>query len=156
MLRHAIEKCPADLWYSKEQTNAFWQTAYHTLFFTHLYLQRTAEDFRPWKEHQGQVQHEDGHTAPSDPASTLPLLPNPYTQEQVLEYWHFCDDMVDSAVDSFDLMSAESGFSWYRLSKFEHQIINIRHVQVGAAQLAARLRAKLDIGVDWVSAGRGK
>ena len=47
MLRHAIEKCPTDLWYSKEQANAFWQTAYHTLFFTHLYLQPTAEDFRP-------------------------------------------------------------------------------------------------------------
>jgi hypothetical protein len=155
MLRQAIEKCPADLWYSKEQVNAFWQTAYHTLFFTHLYLQPTAEDFRPWKEHQSQVQHEDAQTGPADPMSTLPLLPDPYTQEQVLEYWHFCDEMVDSAVDALDLLSPASGFSWYRVGKLEHQIINIRHIQLGAAQLAGRLRAKLDIGLGWVSAGRG-
>jgi hypothetical protein len=155
MLRQAIEKCPADLWYRKDQVNACCQTAYHTLFFTHLYLQPTAEHFRPWKEHQGQVQHEDGHTAPADPTSTLPLLPNPYTQEQVLEYWRFCDEMVDSAVDAIDLMSPDSGFSWYKLGKLEHQIINIRHIQLGAAQLAGRLRAELDIGLDWVSAGRG-
>ena len=37
LLRQAIEKCPEDLWYSTEQVNAVWQTAYHTLFFAHLY-----------------------------------------------------------------------------------------------------------------------
>jgi hypothetical protein len=154
MLRQAIEKCPDDLWYSKEQVNAFWQTAYHTLFFTHLYLQPTSSDFRPWKDHQGDVQHEDAHTAPPDPRSTKPLLPEPYTRQQVLEYWDFCDGMVDSAVDALDPLAPESGFSWYKVSKLEHQIINIRHIQLGAAQLGARLRATLNAGVDWVSAAR--
>ena len=35
MLRQALERCPEDLWYSQEQVNSFWQTAYHTLFFAH-------------------------------------------------------------------------------------------------------------------------
>ena len=150
MLRQAIEKCPEDLWYNKDQVNAIWQTAYHTLFFAHLYLQPNAQSFRPWKHHQAEVQHEDAQTGPPDPKSILPLLPEPYTRQQVLEYWSFCDEMVDSAVDAFDPLSPESGFSWYRVSKLEHQIVNIRHIQLGAALLAARLRAKLNIGLAWV------
>jgi hypothetical protein len=153
MLRQTVEKCPDDLWYSKDQINAFWQTAYHTLFFTHLYLQPNEAAFKRWKHHQSNVQHEDGQTGPSDPNSTLPLIPEPYTREQVLQYWAFCDGMVDAAVDALDLQSPESGFYWYKVSKLEHQIINIRHIQIGAAQLAARLRAKLNIGVEWVGTG---
>jgi len=153
MLRQALEKCPDDLWYSKDQVNAFWQTAYHTLFFTHLYLQPNFAAFKPWKHHQANVQHEDAHTGPADPNSTLPLIPEPYTREQVLDYWSFCDGMVDDAVDAVDLLSPESGFYWYKLGKLEHQIINIRHIQLGAAQLSARLRSTLNVGVEWVSAG---
>ena len=67
-----------------------------------------------------------------------------------------CDAMVDSAVDAFDPLSSESGFSWYKVSKLEHQIISIRHIQLGAAQLAARLRAALNVGVEWVGAGASK
>jgi hypothetical protein len=156
MLRHGIERCPEDLWYSQEQVNALWQIAYHTLFFTHLYLQPNEAAFRPWENHQRHVQHEDGMTGPHDPHSTLPLIPEPYSREQVLKYWEVCDEMVDSAVDALDLLSAESGFSWYHASKLEHQIVNIRHIQLGAAQLAARLRAKLNIGLDWVGTGRRK
>lgn len=156
MLRQAIERCPETLWYSKEQVNAFWQTAYHTLFFAHLYLQPDAAAFRPWENHQGQVQYEDAIAGPGDPNSGLPLIPEPYSREQVLEYWAVCDEMVDAAVDALDLSSPESGFSWYKIPKLEHQIVNIRHIQLGAAQLAARLRAKLNVGLDWVGAGRGE
>jgi hypothetical protein len=156
MLRQAIERCPEDLWYSKEQVNALWQTAYHTLFFTHLYLQPNEAAFRPWEHQQRQVQHQDGIAGPPNPNSALPLIPEPYSREQVLEYWDLCDEMVDSAVDALDLFSLESGFSWYKGPKLEHQIVNIRHIQVGAAHLAARLRAKLNVGLEWVGAGRGK
>src|SRR5262245_40558568 len=89
MLRQAFEKCPDDLWYSKEQVNTFWQTAYHTLYFTHLYLQTSESAYQPWKHHQSAVQYEDCIAGPADPKSTLPLLPEPYTREQVLEYWSF-------------------------------------------------------------------
>jgi hypothetical protein len=150
MLRQAVEKCPEHLWYSQEQVNAFWQTAYHTLFFAHLYLQPNEAAFQPWEQHQGQVQHEDGQTGPSDPNSPLPLIPEPYTRKQVLEYWSVCDAMVDPAIDALDLLSSESGFSWYKVSKLEHQIVNVRHIQLGAAQLSGRLRAALNVGVEWV------
>ena len=150
MLRQAIDKCPEDLWYSKDQINACWQVAYHTLYFAHLYLQTSESAFKPWKHHQAAVQHEDAIAGPPGPKSNLPLIPEPYTREQVLEYWSFCDAMVDSAVDALDPLSPESGFHWYKVNKLEHQIINIRHIQIGATQLAARLREKLNIGLKWV------
>jgi hypothetical protein len=150
MLREPIDRCPDDIWLSREQINAFWQTAYHTLFFTHVYLLPGKEAFRPWRHHQSEVQHPDGIPGPVDPNSTLPLIPEPYTKQQVLEYWTLCDAMVDDAIEALDLDSPESGFSWYKVSKLEHQIISIRHIQHGAAQLAARLRSSLNIGMDWV------
>src|SRR5690242_11533301 len=40
MLREGVERCPAEEWSDTRHKNAFWQLAYHTLFFTHLYLQQ--------------------------------------------------------------------------------------------------------------------
>ena len=60
MLRNAVAKCPDELWYDATPTNAFWQVAYHTMFFAHFYLQPNEAAFRPWQEHQGNVQHIDG------------------------------------------------------------------------------------------------
>jgi hypothetical protein len=156
MLRESIEQCSDDLWYSDEPTNAFWQVAYHAVFFTHLYLERSSSAFRPWERHQREVQHPDGIAGPSDPTSALPLIPSPYSKGDVLEYWEVCDQMVDAAVDALDLRSNDSGFSWYPIPKVEHQIVNIRHIQHHTAQLADRLRASAGIGVQWVGARRPK
>jgi hypothetical protein len=156
MLRESIERCPEQLWLDGRPKNAFWQLAYHTLFFTHLYLQPRVQDFRPWDGHQSSVQHEDGIGGPQDPASNLPLIPEPYSKEHVLEYWRHVDEMVDRAVDGLDLASQESGFHWYPISKLEHQLVNLRHVQHHLPQLADRLRAVGDIGIRRVGAGRGR
>src|SRR5690606_7032273 len=156
MLRKGIEAYPDDLWLSTAVRNAPWQIAYHTLYFTHLYLHRTSAEFRPWEGHQSGVQHEDGIAGPDDPASGLPLLPEPYTREQALAYLGFVDAQVDRRVDETDVFGAEGGFSGDRVPKLEHQIVNIRHLQLGAAHLAARLRAELDVGLGWVGSRPGK
>jgi len=135
MLREAVERCPADEWSNANHKNAFWQVAYHTLFFAHLYLQRDEAAFERWAQHRG---CDDG------------IDSDPYSQVQVLEYWSFCDSIVDDAVDLLDLDNLESGFSWYRMSKLEHQLVNIRHIQHHGAQLADRLRSAADIGIKWV------
>ena len=156
MLREAIERCPEKTWFDVGPTNAYWQVAYHALFFAHLYLQPNAEAFRPWPGHQRDVQNEDGIAGPPDPASTLPVIPRPYSREECLAYWDICDAMVDAAVDALDLRSRESGFSWYAMSKLEHQLVNIRHIQHHTAQLMDRLRASEGIGVKWVGASRAR
>lgn len=156
MLREAVDLCPDDLWLATEHTNAFWQVAYHALFFTHLYLQPTSSDFRPWPGHQGRVQNEDGIAGPPDPASDLPLVPDPYSKDQVLEYVAHVSAQVEAVVDTLDLASQDSGFSWYRVSKLEHQVINVRHLHHHVAQLADRLRNATGSGVRWVRAKRAE
>jgi hypothetical protein len=150
MLRDAIVKCPGNVWLAAGHTNAFWQIAYHVLFYTHLYLHRDEGSFRPWGGHQPNVQHPSGLKGRRDVDSQLPPFPDPYSKEQVLEFWDLTDGMVDGAVESLDLEAADCGFWWYRMGKLEHQFVNIRHVQHHTAQLADRLRAAADLGVPWV------
>ena len=153
MLGQAIRLCPEEVWEAREHKNAFWQVAYHTLFFAHFYIQPDEAAFRPWKGHRAGSQYPDAIAGPPDPESDLPLLPEPYSRAEVLDYWRFCEGMVDDAVDALDVLGRESGFSWYPIPKLDHQLVNIRHIQHGAAQLADRLRAAADAGIDWVGAG---
>lgn len=145
MLRTAIRRCPDALWTRRNShANHFWRIAYHTLYSTHLYLQANNRAFRPWDRHQRGVQH-----------MNTPLKnKRPYTKAEVLAYWGVCRSMVDDAVDALDLSDPHSGFSWYKIPKMEHQIVNIRHIQYHQAQLADRLREETGAGVGWVDARR--
>jgi len=151
MLRETVEQCPDALWADPAPKNAFWQVAYHTLYFAHLYLMPDEAAFRPW-ERQRPAQHPDGIPGRRDPGSPLPLIPEPYTRGEVLAYWQVCDGLVDPSVDALDLAQPDSGFSWYRITKLEHQFVNLRHIQHHAAQLADRVRAAADVGTRWVGA----
>ena len=160
MLRQAIELCPEELWSSKNYTNPFWRIAYHALYYTHLYLQPNAEAFIAWEHHQTGIQHMDDIPGPPeiDDLLELPHKPpqtgEPYTKTEVLEYWTFCDNTIDDWVDAIDLLDSKSGFSWYNLSKLEHQLSSVRHTQHHTAQLADRVRNVANAGVDWVSGRR--
>ena len=154
MLKEGIDQCPDELWLRPVQRNAYWQVAYHAIFFTHLYLHREHTAYRPWAGHQADNQNPDGIPGPPDPSSALPLIPRPYTRAQALAYWEVCDAFVDPAVDALDLHDPQCGFPWYRMSKLEHQLVNLRHLQHHAAQLADRLRQSHDVGVKWVGGSR--
>jgi hypothetical protein len=159
MLRQAIERCPEDLWSSRDYANPFWRIAYHTLYYTHLYLQPHVSAFRPWEHHQTRIQDLDEIPAPPEieDLCELPHRPpqtgEPYTKAQVLEYWSVCERMVDG-VDALNVLDSESGFPWHRMPKAEHQIMSIRHIQHHTAQLGVRLREAADTPIDWVRAGR--
>ena len=154
MLGETIEKCPVELWTSQEYRNAFWQVAYHTLYFTHLYLSPGNDEFIPWIKHKKDNQNPDCFPGDPDPKSDLPWMPDPYTKEELLEYVEFCKSIVDEFVDNTDLSRQDCGFPWYKVSKFEHQLVNLRHLQHGAAQLADRLRQKENVGINWVGRRR--
>jgi hypothetical protein len=156
MLRDAIEKCPNELWANGEYRNPFWRIAYHALYYTHFYLQPNADSFLPWEHHQTGIQFMDDHQRPPNASKIgeLPHLPpktgKPYTKEEVLAYLGICDSAVDRAVDALDIANPDCGFSWYKVSKLEHQIISIRHLQHHMAQLSDRIRAATNSGVGWV------
>ena len=56
MLKSAITKCPESIWGNSVSRNQFWHVAYHAIFYTHLYLQPTEEDFTPWGKHREEYQ----------------------------------------------------------------------------------------------------
>ena len=143
MLLEAIDSCPAALWTSEQYGNQFWQIAYHALYYTHLYLQPAEADFVPWEHHRP-----GHHRFGTGPDAAAVLLP--YSAEEIRSYCLRCRDLVDAAVDRLDLAAPASGFSWYRMSKLEHQFVNLRHIQHHTGQLADRLRRDADRGLRWV------
>ena len=86
---------------------------------------------------------------PADPESELPLLPKPYTKEEAIRYWDYINDRLDKDLDAADLDALQSGFPWYPIPKLEHLLVNLRHIQHHAAQLADRVRMAADQGVQW-------
>ena len=146
MLLEAIERCPASLWTSDAYTNPFWQVAYHTLYYTHLYLQPGETGFTPWERHRP-----DHHRFGPRAESAGPLIP--YTPVELSAYGRKCDAAVDAAVDRLDLTASFSGFSSYPMPKLEHQLVNLRHIHHHTGQLADRLRQEAGTGIAWVRDG---
>lgn len=143
MLRQVIEKCPDDLWLSRSMRNQMWRVAYHALFFAHLYLQPSAQDFVPWAKHRVEVES-DAERERADA--------KPYSRQELLEYLDLCVEQVKTQTATVDL-NAGSGFSWYPIGKIEMQFVNIRHIQQHAGELAEQLSDKAGIEINWVGKG---
>lgn len=142
MLRQAIDECPESLWHEPEDRNPFWHTAYHVLFYTHLYLQPSEGDFVPWDRHQ------EGFTSLGQPAETSQAA-EPYSKEELLAYHGLVCEQVEKQVSGLDL-EAESGFYWLPFDKLELQIYNIRHIQQHTGELYERLGSFGKAEVSWV------
>jgi hypothetical protein len=147
-LREAVDKCPDAMWDApKDWPATFWRVTYHVLFFTHFYLQADHQSFTPWARHSDEANIIGGvpweNNRPPRPCE-------PYTKADLLAYWAAVDGMIDAGVDALDLAAPESGFPWYKISKLEHQIVNIRHAQHHAAALATRLRREAGLSIGWV------
>jgi hypothetical protein len=149
MMQQVVDKCPPALWHRAEDKNKYWQVVYHALFYTHLYLQSTAQDFLPWS----------GHIPGSENMDPIPNAlygepdyGSPYTKEDLLNYLTFCRQQVDNVVPALDL-HAESGFDWLPMSKIEVQFYSMRHLQLHIGELAERLWVTTGIEGDWVGKG---
>ena len=146
MLQQAIEKCPESLWDQATDTAKFWHIAYHALFYTHLYLNPTAADFKPWAKHHPDYQFMG--PIPWD-GNRLPKIEEAYQKAELLDYLDFCRQHMESYVLTLDL-SAPSGFDWLPMNKFELQIYTMRHLQQHTGELMERLGSLAGISVDWV------
>jgi hypothetical protein len=136
MLEQAVQKCPASVWDDAQDKNRFWLFAFHTLFFTHLYLQPTEEEFVRWHKHREEVDNE-------------PFVGEPYTPAEILEYIDFCRDQVAQQLPKLDY-TAPSGFSWLPFNKLELQFYNIRHIQHHTGELYERLGTRAGVELRWV------
>jgi hypothetical protein len=143
MLRQAIAACPEELWNAEGDRNRFWRVAYHALFYTHLYLQKTIEDFVPWSKHQDEYASLSAEQTEGAAA--------PYSKDDLLAYHALCQEQVRNLVPALD-PDGGSGFHWLPFTKLELQFYNIRHLQHHTGQLYERLRTQAGVGAGWVSA----
>jgi hypothetical protein len=146
MLHRAIAACPDHLWFSVEYRNRFWHIAYHSVFYTHFYLQPSEGDFQPWGKHVAN----SNYLGPRPWAKNEPYqIPEPYAKPDVEEYLNLCRGEVEKQVPLIRFED-RSGFSWLSFDKLELQFYNIRHLQHHTGQLIERLRVAADLGVGWV------
>ncbi len=150
MFEAVVQNCPDTLWYEQTPQNKFWHIAYHTLFYTHLYLQESEASFVPWAGFRENYQFMGRQPWPP---YEKPLINERYSKEEILEYVAFCRKEIDARLAALDKFDAPSGFSWLPMNKFELQIYNIRHIQHHVGQLSDRLRQAEDIGVEWLGMG---
>jgi hypothetical protein len=130
MLQQAIVKCPSSMWDSPRDTNRSWYTAYHALYYAHLYLQPARKDFGRWK----------GHGKPSTVA--------PLSKEAILEYLAYVEGEVARRVPATDL-KADSGFEELQVDKLELHLVTIRHIQHHTGELYERLGRRGKIKLSW-------
>ena len=146
MLGQAIELCPEDLWFSNNYKNRFWHIAYHSVFYTHLYLQPVEADFQPWRKHVPN----SNYLGPRPWARGEPFqVPEPYNKGDVQEYLELCRTEIEKQTPLLQF-EQPSGFSWLPFNKLELQSYNLRHLQHHTGQLIERLRTAANIGVGWV------
>ena len=150
MLRLCIEQCPDALWNDPADQNRFWHVAYHALFYVHLYISHTEDDFKPWSGHR--MEYNFMGALPWPPHSP-PIIGEPYTQAEVLQYLEVVWAVVAEKLAEADLDSPVSGFDWLPFGKLELQLYSLRHLQQHTGELMERLGRVAHIEVDWV--GRG-
>ncbi len=147
MLKQTIARCPDSIWDSPDDKTKFWHIAYHTLFYTHLYLQESALAFTPWSEHRQEYQYMG--RVPWPPHAQ-PRIAEPYDKDSLLEYLAFVQQEVMTKV-AHAVLEAPSGFDWLPFSKFELQLYTIRHLQQHTGELMERVGSRAGIEIDWVS-----
>jgi hypothetical protein len=140
MLRATIAQCPDLLWDDPADKNRFWHVAYHALFYAHLYLSPSLDDFVAWAGHRAGYERMETPPAP------------PYTQADLLDFLAECEAHAARHLATLDF-AAPSGFHWLPMNKLELQLYNIRHIQTHAGELAERLSQRAGIDVGWVSMG---
>lgn len=147
MLEEAIEKCPDSLWNNENYKTQFWHVAYHTLFYTHLYLQAIPSEFTAWENHRDEYEF----LGPLPwPPHKLPKIGEPYQKPEILEYLKFCKFEVNKQIPNMDWES-DSGFDWLPFNKLELQFYNIRHLMQHTGELCERLGFQENIEVNWIT-----
>ncbi|MHB0857877.1 MAG: DinB family protein [Anaerolineae bacterium] len=147
MLQQAVERCPPAAWDGRRDAPAIWRVAYHTLFYTHLYLQPSLDAFRRWSKHREGAKQlrlsADAGTQAVESAA-------PYTREELLDYLRCCREQVAVQLSAL-LPDAPSGFPWLAFDRLELQLYNLRHLQQHVGELYERLGAAGDRALPWIS-----
>ena len=128
----------------------FWHVAYHTLFFTDLYLSRSEQSFRPPSFHREDYQWLGVNFAAPDKKI---VANRHYNSDTLIEYVDICREKAKHSIgdETETSLSGVSGFSWLEFTRLETHLYNIRHIQHHTGQLSAALQRAQGEGSAWVS-----
>lgn len=149
-LGRAVQQCPAELWSRPVARFPFCQTAYHTLFFTDLYLGLDLESFRSQAFHR---EHPDLFGDYEQIEDRDPVCV--YDKSPIMTYLHFCRAKAIEVITAETAASLAAADTFQRKlsSRAELHLYNIRHIQHHAAQLILKLRADPDLKMPWIGSG---
>ncbi|MEZ4899826.1 MAG: DinB family protein [Saprospiraceae bacterium] len=148
MLESVILKCPEDQWDDGNDQAPVWRVAYHTLFYTDLYLSKSEHAFQTDAMHHPGYQYLGKTSFDGKEVNIL----HRYTSAEVLHYLTSIRDRLTQAVREKDLESP-SGIGWLPMTTAELHLYNIRHVQHHTAQLMERLHHAGIHGFPWIGTG---
>jgi hypothetical protein len=131
MLNQCLQACPAEPWEGKIANDTFRQVAYHTLFWTDLYLSPGEDAFALSDLH---------HRGGDDRSRGGPSLG--LSQQETISYLAICRQKAAETLagETEQSLVGPSGFSWRKCSRGELHVYNIRHIQHHTGQLSAYLR----------------
>jgi hypothetical protein len=160
MLAECVEKCPESMWTAGEHPRPFWRIVWHAAFFTHNYIVQDEEAFnasvQDWPPAaRTTLGVSDTQKAIDVEPYELPAGVPALTRQEMQEYIAYVRSVIDTTVDSLDLESPETGFSWYsNMTKLSHELMNLRHIQGHVGQLSELLMAQ-GIDIDWIARAEG-
>ena len=144
-----IGACPEQDWDQPVCDYTFRHVAYHTLFFTDLYLCGNKHRFKAQEFHlenpglfAGYVELEFAEQSVADRGS-------------IQKYLSHCHQLAVRTVhaETEDSLRSAAEFSWLDISRAENHIYNIRHIYHHAAQLSLKLRLNHDTEIPWIKTG---
>jgi len=152
MLNDCIRQCPDDKWEANVNNFPFWHVAYHTLFYTDMYLSPDLESYKPPDHYRENYQFFGRLPNPPHEPIVVDIV---YDKETILAYVDHCREKIAGAIqaETPESLAGPSGFWWYHIPRSEFHLNNIRHVQHHAAQMIQFLRQSADIGIGWVQSG---
>jgi hypothetical protein len=149
-LNSCIDRCPATLWNSPVANLAFCQVAFHTLFFTDVYLGHNLESLRQQQFHRDNADFFRDYEELEDRKQQLL-----YDEPSVKNYLTHCRqkalDVV--AAETAESLAARAGFDRLKFNRAELHVYSIRHIQHHAAQLSLRLRLDVNQEICWCGSG---
>ena len=149
-LHACVERCPDALWHAQVARYPFCQTAFHTLFFTDVYLGQDPEELQHQPYHLvNQALFADYEQMQDREPVTL------YEREQIRSYLQFCRAKAVATIDreTAETLSEACRFPRRNCSRVELHVYNIRHIQHHAAQLILRLRQETNVDIPWMGHG---
>lgn len=148
MLEQCIAECPPEHWNGMIGTCAFWHVAHHALTYADLYLSQDEASYNPPSFASG-VKHylDKSRWSPEEQAEAEVI----YSQDVLKQYAADCKQkaITTIAAETEESLKNPSGFPWYPMSRGEHHLCNIRHIQHHTGQLTAYLRRQTDVEIMW-------